>query len=145
MTIRKSIKVERAPELAFEVFTAKIGAWWPLKEGFTFGGERAKDVFFESRVGGRFYERFSDGTEFEIGRVTACEPPRLLVFTWRAPEWEEQTEVEICFIPDGNGTRLELEHRGWESGARIRGRRDGYDGGWNTVLARYASNVDANS
>ncbi|MGO9058532.1 MAG: SRPBCC family protein [Candidatus Binataceae bacterium] len=145
MTIRKSIKVARAPEVAFEVFTAKIGAWWPLKEGFTFGGERAQDVFMESREGGRFYERYSDGTEFEVGRVTAYEPPRLLVFTWRAPDWEAQTEVEIRFIPDGNGTRLELEHRGWELGAKISGRRDGYDGGWDTVLARYASSVDTNS
>jgi hypothetical protein len=35
---------------------------------------------------------------------------------------------------------VELEHRGWErageSGAKS---RDGYDGGWNLVLARYAA------
>jgi len=24
------------------------------------------------------------------------------------------TEVEVRFVPDGEGTRVELEHRGWE-------------------------------
>ena len=75
MTIRKSIRVERPPEVVFRVFTEEIGKWWPLKEGFSFGGEKAKDIFIEGRVGGRFFERFTDGTEFEVGphhRVSAA-------------------------------------------------------------------------
>ena len=52
MTIRKSINVARPPEIAFRVFTEEIGKWWPLNEGFSFGRERAKDIFIEARVGG---------------------------------------------------------------------------------------------
>ena len=30
MTIRKSIRVERSPEVVFRVFTEEIGKWWPM-------------------------------------------------------------------------------------------------------------------
>ncbi len=139
MTIRKSIRVERSPEVAFRVFTEEIGAWWPLKEGVSFGGEKAKDIFLEGRLGGRFYERFSDGTEFDVGRVTAFEPPSRVVFSWRPPAWEAGTEVEVRFIADGAGTRVELEHRGWE--AMPKRDNKGYNEGWNIVLARYGARV----
>ncbi len=101
MTIRKSIRVERSPEVVFRVFTEEIGKWWPLKEGFSFGGEKAKDIFIEGRVGGRFFERFTDGTEFEVGRITAYQPPHVVKFTWKDPSWEAPTEVEVKFAADG--------------------------------------------
>ncbi len=70
LSVRRTITVEAPKERAFTVFTEEIGAWWPLKEGFSFhAGRGAKDIFIEGRVGGRFYERFVDGTEFEVGRV----------------------------------------------------------------------------
>jgi hypothetical protein len=58
-----------------ELFTDRIGEWWPLDEGYSFGGDRANEVFLEARVGGRLYERYTDGEEFDIGRVTDCEAP----------------------------------------------------------------------
>lgn len=139
MKISKSIHVNRSTTDAFRLFTEQIGKWWPLKEGFSFGGERAQDIFIEGQVGGRLYERFSDGTEFEIGRVTVYEPPRLVAFTWRPPEWEGPTEVEVRFTADGQGTRLDLEHRGWEVGPKAGDQGKRYEGGWDIVLARYAS------
>jgi uncharacterized protein YndB with AHSA1/START domain len=143
MTIRKSITVARPPEVAFRVFTAEIGAWWPLKQGFSFGRERAKDIFLEPRVGGRFYERFTDGTEFEVGRVTAYQPPNEIAFTWKDPDWEGATEVEVRFIAEGAGTRIELEHRGWEQGPMMEKQGKGYDDGWDIVLAKYVSRATA--
>jgi uncharacterized protein YndB with AHSA1/START domain len=141
VTIRKSIRVERAPEIAFRVFTQEMGAWWPLKEGFSFhNGRGAKDIFIEGRVGGRFYERFVDGTEYEVGRVTAFDPPKSVTFTWKAPEWEGPTEIEVKFVADGAGTRVDVEHRGWTAaGANAEKQGKGYDDGWNLVLARYAA------
>jgi hypothetical protein len=41
MTVRKSLTVKRPLADAFSLFTEQIGSWWPLKEGFSFGGERA--------------------------------------------------------------------------------------------------------
>ena len=82
MTIQKSIHVQRPLDAAFKLFTADIGKWWPLKEGFSFGGERADQIHLECRQGGRFYERFTDGEELQIGTVTIYQPPSRVVFTW---------------------------------------------------------------
>lgn len=143
MTIRKSIHVKRSVERTFRLFTEGIGKWWPLKEGFSFGRERAADIFIEDREGGRFFERFADGDEFDIGVVTTYAPPTRIVFTWKGPEWDVPTEVEVRFSPEADGTRVDLEHRGWErAGAKAKATRDGYDGGWEKVLKSFAEAAD---
>ena len=65
--------------------------------------------------GWRLVERGSRQT-FEIGRVLAWEPGRRLLFEWRQRNFKpgEVTEVEIRFEPFGVGTRVTLEHRGWD-------------------------------
>jgi uncharacterized protein YndB with AHSA1/START domain len=140
VTISKSIFVKRPVAAAFRLFTAEIGTWWPLKEGLSFGGERAHQIFMEARVGGRFFERFTDGEEFECGKVTVYEPPARVAFTWRQPDWDGPTEVDVRFVPERDGTRVLLEHRGWERLAEAsRSSRDSYDGGWDFALSRYAA------
>ena len=141
MTIRKLIKVERSPATAFKVFCEEIGQWWP--KGPSFGGKDLADMRIEGRVGGRFYERYIDGTEYDIGQVTADQPPSLVAFTWRAPSWDGTTQVEVRFLADGNGTRVELEHSGWEHDAKMRDSRKGYDGGWDVMLGHYRSHISA--
>jgi len=55
---------------------------------------------------------------------------------------EPPTEVEILFDPDGNGTVVNLEHRGWERlGDRAEEARAGHDGGWQLPLERFAAAV----
>jgi uncharacterized protein YndB with AHSA1/START domain len=140
MTIRKSIHVKRPVEQTFRLFTEEIGRWWPLKEGCSFGGPRAAAIFLEGRQGGRFFERFTDGEELDVGVVTTYAPPSRIVFSWTPKEWDAPTEVEVRFSPERDGTRVELEHRGWErAGARARDLRDRYEGGWNRVLACFAT------
>ncbi len=141
MTIRKSIKVERSPEISFRVFCEEIGQWWP--KGPSFGGKQLADLRIEGRVGGRFYECYIDGTEYDIGQVTAYQPPTLVAFTWRAPSWDGTTQVEVRFLADGSGTRVELEHSGWEHDAKMRDSRKGYEGGWDRMLGYYQSHVSA--
>ncbi|HJU18267.1 MAG TPA: SRPBCC domain-containing protein [Stellaceae bacterium] len=142
MTIRKSVTVRCAPDQAFRVFTREIGRWWPLERGFSYGRERAHAIFLDDRAGGRLYERFTDGTEFEIGRVIRCDPPHLIVFTWKSPDWEAATEVEVRFAAAAEGTRVDLEHRGWEAGPKMREGGEGFARGWDTVLAQYVGRAD---
>ena len=93
MTVNKSVHVKRSSEDAFRLFVNEIGKWWPLRTNrFTYGGDRAQDIFLEEPVGGRFYERFKDGEEFVIGHEMTCDRPDRIVFTWRAasrprPRW----------------------------------------------------------
>jgi uncharacterized protein YndB with AHSA1/START domain len=142
VTIRKSLSVRCPPERAFAIFTRDIGRWWPLQRGFSFDRARAHEIFLEDREGGRFYERFSDGTESEIGRVLRCEPPRLIVFSFRAPGWDAPTEVEIRFAAEAGGTRVELEHRGFGASPAMQQRGKGFAGGWDIVLAEYRETAD---
>ncbi len=70
-----------------------------------------------SGVGGRLFQtpwRPSSGA-FEVGRVTAWEPPARLVLEWRNANFApgERTEIEVLFEPAGGGTRVTVQHRGW--------------------------------
>jgi uncharacterized protein YndB with AHSA1/START domain len=131
MTIRKSIWLERTPETSFKVFCEDIGEWWP--RGFAEGSK----LFLDRRVGGRLFERRPDGSEYEIGRVIAYEPASIVAFTWRAPSWDHATRVEIRFSPEGKGTRVDLEHSGWEQDAKVAEYRNNYNTGWQTILGYY--------
>lgn len=138
MTIRKSIWIARPPEVSFKVFCEDIGKWWP--GGF---GGRDSRLCLELEVGARFFERRADGTEYEIGRVTAYQPSSLVAFTWRAPSWDVITQVEIRFSAEAGGTRLVLEHSGWEQSAKTSEARTNYDSGWGTILGHYQAVFEA--
>ncbi|MHB8618961.1 MAG: SRPBCC domain-containing protein [Chloroflexota bacterium] len=134
MVISKSVHVRRSPEDAFRLFVDEMGKWWPLHTGqYTYGGDRAQDVFLEAHVGGRFYERFKDGEEFVVGHVTTCDRPNRIAFTWTAGE-NGDTGVEVTFSPDGDGTRVDLEHRAIE---KMGDMAQGLDKGWDDVLGYF--------
>lgn len=143
MTIRKSLRVERPPEVSFRVFVDAIGEWWP--KGPSFNGKVMTDMVIEGRIGGRFFQRYEDGTEYEIGRINAYEPPALVGFTWRAPSWDRATQVQIRFTPEGSGTRVELEHSGWEQADNLREASNNYDKGWEPILGHYQTRANSAS
>jgi hypothetical protein len=51
-TIHKTVLVDFTPEEAFELFTARIASWWPVRT-HSYGGDAVKNVVCEPRVGGR--------------------------------------------------------------------------------------------
>lgn len=138
MVVRKSVRVPLALHEAFRLYTERMGTWWPLRM-YSVGQERSVDVVMERAVGGRLYERLSDGSESVWGRIVVWDPPRSVVHTWH-PARDQGTaqEVELTFTSDGDGTRLDLEHRGWEKlGDEAAAKMGGYDEGWNNVLALF--------
>ena len=55
----------------------------------------------------------------------------------------EATELEVQFAADGDGTRVELDHRGWEILAeRAKETRNSYDSGWGEVLGHYTRHFE---
>ena len=64
---------------AFDVWTARIGAWWPPDHTVT--GTPAA-VVLEAGVGGRIYERAADGVEHDWGEVTDWGRPTQLAYLW---------------------------------------------------------------
>jgi uncharacterized protein YndB with AHSA1/START domain len=133
--LTKTVTVGRPPEEAFRLYTEGIASWWPL-ETHSVAEKEADTVVLEGREGGRLYERSNDGEEHLWGTVTVWDPPHRLVHTWHPGRSEDtRQEVEMRFEPNGGGTRLELEHRGWENlGERAAEVRSSYDGGWDYVL-----------
>lgn len=107
------------PGAAFRLFTEEVDLWW--RRGPRYRPEvRGKGTMrFEPQVGGRLLEVYDEakGDAFEIGRILVWEPGARLVFDWRARNFEpdEKTVVEIRFEREGEGTRITLEHRGWDS------------------------------
>jgi uncharacterized protein YndB with AHSA1/START domain len=138
--IRRSIVVSWSQETAFQRFTAEFGSWWPGRTHSIGGRERLKRIVFEQQVGGRIYEEHHDGRRFQWGEVILWEPPSRLKFTWH-PSRDPSTaqEVEIEFLKEESGTRLQLTSTGWERwGKGVRRARRGYDLGWGYVLNVWA-------
>ena len=99
----------------------------------------------EARTGGRLYERKSTGEEGYWGTVTHWEPPHRVVIEWKVnPDAAAPTEIDVRFVPEGDGTRVELEHRGWERwGDEAAETHASYDSGWDEVLAPFVGAASA--
>ena len=146
-TVRRSITVEATPERAFAVFTAGFEQLVADREP---PHRRAGRGRGDPRAAHRrpLVRAAADGSECDWGAVIAWEPPSRLLLAWQlTPEWEydpdpaNATEVEVTFTPEGDGTRVELEHRGFEkhgeAGAKMR-ELVSAPGGWNDLLQMFA-------
>jgi uncharacterized protein YndB with AHSA1/START domain len=143
--VRKSITVKADAARAFEVFTGRIGRWWPRSH--CIGSSPQKDVLLEPRAGGRWYEIGEDGAQCNWGKVLAWEPPARVLLAWQiGTDWKYDadlvTEVEVTFTPVGaDETRVDLEHRNLERlGEKAETVRTAIDseGGWSGILKLYA-------
>ena len=147
VVVRRQIVVEAPVDRAFHVFTQQFGAFKPPEHNLL--AAPIAETVFEPRVGGRIYDRGTDGSECHWARVLVYDPPQRVVFSWDiGPTWQVETdpdrtsEVEVTFVAEGPGrTRVELEHRnldrhgpGWEA---VSG-GVGHDQGWPLYLERYA-------
>jgi uncharacterized protein YndB with AHSA1/START domain len=146
--ITHAIDVADSPAEVFQLFTAHLGSWWPI--AYTFSGPAFEDAAVEPRVGGRWFERDTNGTELSWGEVRVFEPPRRLVVTFaigadRKPEKKgEASEVEVRFNARDGGTRVEVEHRDFERhGDDAAALRLGMNSpqGWPTILAELRRSV----
>ncbi len=142
--VRKSVYVAALPEHAFDVFANGIGRWWPKSHKIS-QAELDRPVI-EPRTGGRWYELGADGAECEVGKVLAWEPPHRLLLAWQLrQDWTYDpdliTEVEVTFAPEGDGTRVNLEHRNLErlgdAGEALRQQVDSPNG-WGLLLQLFS-------
>jgi uncharacterized protein YndB with AHSA1/START domain len=137
--IRLAFDVDCTVDHAFDVWTRRIGQWWPRDH--TVSAEDGLKVVLEGRPGGRIFERRRNGLEHDWGEVTIWEPPNRLGYTWHLNrDRKDATEVEIRFLASGAATRVEIEHRAWERlGAEGEGWRDRNRGGWATLLPHFVA------
>jgi uncharacterized protein YndB with AHSA1/START domain/uncharacterized protein YciI len=135
--VRREVRVVCDADTAFELFTAHVGAWWPLGTHSVFGSRGS--VAFEDGV---LVERRGSDTAV-WGTVLRWERPTGFAMTWHPGQGPERaTEVSVEFTPDGDGTLVTLTHSGWERLADPEAARADYDRGWPLVLARLDRWVD---
>jgi hypothetical protein len=142
--VRKSITVKADLSHAFEVFTGRIGNWWPHTH--TIGTSPQKEIVLEPREGGRWYEIGEDGSQCNWGKVLAWAPPTRVLLGWQInSDWKYDpdlvTEVEVTFTALGKDlTRVDLEHRNLERfGEKVEAVRTAIDsdGGWTKIMQLY--------
>jgi uncharacterized protein YndB with AHSA1/START domain len=149
ISVTKSVTVNAGRERTFTVFTEKFFTWWPKTHHI--GEAELADAVIEPKVGGRWYERGTDGAECDWGYVLAYEPPERVVLSWHLqgdwsfhPDPAKASEVEIQFIKETDSrTRVELTHRHIERHDDHKQVEEGVDSpnGWTGILADYAREV----
>jgi uncharacterized protein YciI len=136
--IHREVVVAAPATTAFALFTAHLGAWWPLALFSVFGV--CATVAFE---GDRVVERFGSG-ESTWAEVVAFDPPKGFELAWHpGRDAEFATTIRVTFAELNEQTLVTLEHYGWERIADPAAARAEYDGGWPTLLAGFQRLVEA--
>jgi uncharacterized protein YndB with AHSA1/START domain len=141
--IELRFEVACSPEHAFDTWANRTSLWWPRSHSMS--SAPGLVVTFESRPGGRIFERTPEGVEHDWGEVLAWEPPRRLAYLWHlGTDRSRATEVEISFTGDPTATTVTIVHRGWERlGPDGPAWRERNLGGWSGLLPHYRQAVGA--
>ena len=131
---------------AFDVFVSQMNTWWPRRGVFPYSfapaTTRPLHIRFDGALGGRYYETFTDGSEYEIGTISVWRPPAELAYSWRDPSWDGSTEIRLELTPAGDGTRVAYAQDGF-AGAGAPGLIPYYQIGCRQTLAAYVAHCRA--
>jgi len=144
--VRKSVRVTAPLERAFSVFVEQMETWWPATHHIA--PNPFQCIIVEPRVGGRWYERDSQGNDCAWGYVRTWDPPRLVTHSWHLqadwsfnPDLSRASDIDIRFTPDGTAaTLVELTHYNLERhGEDFEKLREGLNGpgAWGFVLDEF--------
>lgn len=111
-----STRIAAAPERVFTAFTEEIAQWWQPSALFRLSRGRPGTLSFEPGPQGRLVEVKPDGREFVVGEVLAWEPPHRLGLSWREESFDpgQETELRVRFDEVDGGTKVTVEHFGWD-------------------------------
>lgn len=131
--INQSVLLSLAPADAFDFFTQEISRWWPSDRRHL--NDANSQLFL--LADGRFYERASNGTELDLGRVRLWDAPRRIVLDfYMGTDATHPTEVEIRFDAEGTGTCVSVNHRPRESSIDLWDKRAAvFARSWESILS----------
>lgn len=123
-----AMRVAAPPGRTFAAFTDEIGEWWQPNGLFRFTDRDGGRLAFEPEPPEHLVEIGADGERFEIGRVREWDPPHRLVFEWRQAGFadDQSTEVAVRFDAVDTGTRVTVEHFGWDAIPQEHAARHGF-------------------
>jgi activator of Hsp90 ATPase-like protein len=137
--ISRQVVVRASRDIAFELFTERIGSWWPLGDFGVFGS--GATVAFND---GRIVERSESGETAIWGEVTRWDEPSALACTWHPGKSEEDASlVDVGFEEEGDLTLVTLVHSNWEVFSDPARAQEEYGEGWPVVLGCFVNLVAA--
>lgn len=121
-------RFDAAPQDVFDAWLDPdfAGKWW-----FTSPTSEMNTTRIDGRLGGEYeiVDRRDGITYRAIGTFIEFERPHRLAFTFAMPEMSEAVdEVTITIEPEGDGSKLTLEH------ACYRDFKEPYESGWGTMF-----------
>lgn len=134
--VHREVLVRADPGTAFELFTAHVGAWWPLHSHGVFGA--GSSVAFEDVDGTRRLVERSGADASVWAEVLEWEPPHRLRLSWYpGSEPALATDLTVTFSARDGQVLVALDHAGWERRADGERAADDYARGWGVVLERF--------
>jgi Glyoxalase superfamily protein/Activator of Hsp90 ATPase homolog 1-like protein len=128
------LQVPCPPEVAFEIFTARMGDWWG--QGYNAHPEALTGVRLEPRVGGAVAFAFDGYPDQSWGRVAVWDPPRAYGQDfWLAHDPDYPSRLTVTFTAGDDGTIVDFEHGGWVPGNAAWRNKFAE---WPIILDRYA-------
>ena len=139
--LEKTAWVKCSMHHAFNVFTARVDLWWPKSHRRNEGGR----MVLEAKEGGRFLERSPEGEAAILGEVIHCDPPDRITYTWYPGSDIGPTEVDVRFLAENGGTRVNITHVEGKSqlGTEWPNRVKRFDRAWTTVLPAFLEAAEA--
>jgi uncharacterized protein YndB with AHSA1/START domain len=128
---RSSIFIAADPDRVFAAWLDPATASRFLGAGATSVG----GIELDAREGGDFSIEMVDekGSYAHHGQYLVIDRPRRLAFTWISAGTEHRlTVVDIRFVAEQGGTRVDLRH----DGLLGQGRADRHSGGWQSILEK---------
>lgn len=122
-----------APREAWDLLTdpSHVEKWW------------GDHVLLDRLVGGKFSEDWTDNDgmpRHTEGVVTALEDAKRLQLNWQDDGWKNPTRVEFMLSQNEQGSRIYLQHSGWENFESEDDRQkyvDEYREGWHALMKKF--------
>ena len=130
-------------EVEFSLKLSPRQTWHILTDALHMEKWWGDHVLLQPQRGGKFSEDWTDddGTpRHSEGIVTALEPEKRLQLSWQDDGWHHETRVEFLLSPNAEGTRVYLQHTGWEKFEDEETRRravDSYREGWHALMKKF--------
>jgi uncharacterized protein YndB with AHSA1/START domain len=145
--VREHISIRGTQSRVFTAYVAHIDKWWPRMGTYRYSYAPAstepKQIQFEQKINGRFYETFADGSEYVIGHIIEWNPPHQLSYTWRDPQWPSHTTVTVTFAENEGETVVTVTHVGFgENGVPTIA--EGYEIGLREIMMGFQTWTEAN-
>ncbi len=129
-------------EMEFHVPLPHAIAWEYMTQNKHLEKWWGKGVSLEAHQDGNFLEPWIDSKghkHLTMGRVTAFEDKARLQMDWQDPGWTKPTRVEIIFTKTPDGTKIYLQHSGWDifDDKERQKKVDQHQAGWQNLMERY--------